>query len=258
MNSRLYHGSTWHTRTEQRYAFRYGVFYFYLDLDEIEEVDRRIRLFGYNRTNVLSLHDRDHVGEPGQGVRSAARERLQASGFDLGTGSVSLLTAPRVLGHVFNPVSFYFGRGPAGGLQRVLAEVHNTWGERHVYDLERATPDGPYTAKAEKAFYVSPFIQMDARYEFHFLETDARLRVQIDEFRGEERFFRAGIDVRSLPLTNANVARLLLRYPFVTLKTIAAIHWQGLKLWLRGVPFNPNPSRRTALAARDSDRLTRV
>ncbi len=247
MNSRLYHGKTWHARTQPAYRFEYGVFYFYLDLEEIEAVDRNIRLFSYNRLNLLSLLDRDHMGAPGMGVRDSVYAHLRAGGFDPVPGRVFLLTTVRLLNYVFNPVSFYFCRDADGRLARVLAEVHNTWGQRHMYDLERR-PTGEdhsvYVAAAGKAFYVSPFIDMEAQYEFRFQEgEDGRIGVRIDASRQARPFFEAGLDVRPLPLTDANVMKMLLRYPLVTFKTIAAIHWQGLKLWLRGERFRSNPNK---------------
>ncbi|MEX2245086.1 MAG: DUF1365 domain-containing protein [Dehalococcoidia bacterium] len=250
MRSKLYAGTVRHQRTTPRaYRFTYGVYYFCLDLDEIEEVARRIRPFSYNRLNLLSFMDGDHMGAPGQGVRAAARERLAACGIDLDNdgGNVTLLTYPRLLNHVFNPISIYFYRDGAGQLRHVLAEVHNTYGERHTYDMDRTGGDGcTYESKADKVFYVSPFIGMDARYEFVCHEREGALDVRIDEFRGEELFFQAQLLVSPLPLTNANVAKMLLRYPLVTLKTIALIHWYGLRLWLGGVKYLPNPRKAKA------------
>ena len=122
--------------------------------------------------------------------------------------------------------------------------MHNTWSERHVYSLDKRGEGEEYVSETGKRFYVSPFINPEADYKFNLRETpDRRLRIAIDESDDGGRFFQAGIDVRPLPLTDANLVRLLLRYPFVNLKTVAAIHWQGLKLWLRGESFRRNPSR---------------
>jgi DUF1365 family protein len=136
-------------------------------------------------------------------------------------------------------VSFFLFRDAAGTIERVAAEVHNTWGERHIYDLGAPTP-------AAKDFYVSPFLDIAGHYEFHMRERPDQVRIRIDYYADPDgpASFRAGMDLRPLPLTNANVARMLLRYPLSNIKTVAAIHWQGLKLWLRGEPFRPNPSRR--------------
>lgn len=245
MRSRLYTGQVRHRRTGPRaYQFQYGMFYLYLDLDEIDAVDRRLRLLSYNRFNVLSFLDRDHAGAPGQGVRAAIRERLTTRGVDLAGCTIGLLTSPRVANYVFNPVSFFLVRDTAGEVRHVIAEVHNTHHQRHLYDLDRLpADDGVYRAEAVKEFYVSPFIDMDARYEFTCTERDGMLDLRLDEYEADVRFFEAQIAVRPRPLTDANLAKALARFPFVTAKTTAMIHWHGLKLWLRGEPFRPNPRK---------------
>ena len=153
---------------------------------------------------------------------------------------------PRILGHAFNPASFFLERD-GDSITGVRAEVHNTWGERHVYRLENRSDGAAYTSGAAKAFYVSPFLPMSGDYGFELREDgDGRLRIKIDLADNEGGpLFSGGIDLRPLALTDGNLARLLLAYPLVNLKTVAAIHWQGFKLWLRGVPFRANPSRKS-------------
>lgn len=259
MRSKLYAGNVRHRRFPPRdYQFTYGVYYFDLDLDEIDEVARRIKLFSHNRRNMLSFYDRDHMAAPGRSLRDSMRAHLAAMGMDFGECTVSLLTTARVLNYVFNPVSFYFVRSRGGGLRHVIAEVHNTHGERHSYDLTReesgacagtrlVTEGGRaasiYASSAQKQFYVSPFIDMDARYAFRLSEQGGRVLIGIDEYRDGEVFFQAELDLAARPLTNANVARMLLRYPLVTFKTIALIHWHGLKLWLRGERYRKHISQ---------------
>ena len=232
MKSCLYRGSVWHTRTEPAYSFHYSVWYLGLYLDELDLVERELRLLSRNRVNLTSFWDNDYLA-------------LQDGSVAASASDIQLITMPRFFGYVFNPVSFFLQRDEEQCLERVVAEVHNTWGERHVYDLGRGGEGEEYVSETGKRLYVSPFMNADARYHFALRETpDRRLLIAIDESDEEgQRFFQAGIDVRPLPLTDANLALLLLRYPFVNLKTVAAIHWQGLKLWLRGEPFRRNPSR---------------
>ncbi|MGE0686693.1 MAG: DUF1365 domain-containing protein [Dehalococcoidia bacterium] len=234
MTSRLYEGRVWHTRREPQYTFEYSVWYLSLDLTEMAEVDQRLRLFSHNRFNLTSMWDRDYL------ILEEPRPQ------PLALGSIELLTMPRILNHVFNPVSFLLTRNADGAITDVTAEVHNTWSERHLYHLRREN-DGAdkYTSSATKAFYVSPFIDMKREYRFELREDgDGRLRVRIDEYDGDAWFFGSGIDVRPRALTDANLAQLLLKYPFVNLKTVAMIHWQGLRIWRRGERFRANPRRR--------------
>jgi hypothetical protein len=241
----LYAGRVSHRRTTPKpYQFSYGVYYCEFDLDEIQEVARRIHVLAYNRFSVMSFYDSDHAPS-GRTVRAEVRDHLTARGIELDGARVSLLTNTRILGYVFNPVSFYFVRSRDGVLQHVMAEVHNTHGEQHTYDLARLPgEEGVYCSRAEKEFYVSPFIDMEARYEFRALEdADGRLHIRIDEFQGASKFFRAQLDLDPRPLTNGNIALMLARYPLITLKTISLIHWHGLKLWLGGVRYRPNPGR---------------
>jgi DUF1365 family protein len=246
MRSSLYAGNVRHRREPPRaYAFTYGVFYVSIDLDEVNDVDRRLRLLSHNRLNLLSFRDADHQNQAGRPLGVSMRAHLRRRGIE--AGSISLLTYPRVLNYVFNPVSFYLVRDGGGTLRHVTAEVHNTHGERHLYDLARDGAGPGYSAAADKAFYVSPFIDMDVRYEFRIVEDAAGcLDIRIDEFRGNKRFFQADLRLAPRPLTDANIARMLARYPFVTLKTIALIHWHGLRLWLRGEPYRKHAPQRDA------------
>jgi DUF1365 family protein len=259
MRSTLARGIVRHRRTTPKaYTFEYGVYYVHLDLDEIEDVDRRIRLLSHNGRNVLSFRDSDHMAAPGCSLRDTLRAHIAGLGIDPERAQVSLLTNTRIFGYVFNPVSFYFVRDrTTDALLHVIAEVHNTHGEEHVYDLSHEGDDGGgvYRSSAGKRMYVSPFIEMAADYAFECRElADGAYDLRIDEFRLDARgdatpagapqpFFEAQLLVKPLPLTNANVAKMLLRYPAMTLRTIALIHWQGLKLWLRGVKYLPHTPR---------------
>ena len=263
MRSCLYRGTVWHTRSrltdasESGYRFAYSVWYLGLDLAERDEVAAKLRLFSRNAFNITSFWDQDYIClgpqfSPCRKPLLPGEEGLVASGK-----RTQLVTMPRFLNFVFNPFSMLITRDASGAINAATAEVHNTWGERHLYRLDRQEPhmpspspgrrlgDGRYAASIDKAFYVSPFISAEGRYQVE-LQEDAetgRLRIRIDEADEDGTFFQAGIEMTPLLLTDANLLRLLVRLPFVNLKTVAMIHWQGLKLWLRGEPFRRNPSR---------------
>lgn len=233
MRSRLYEGRVWHTRRNPSYTFAYRVWYLALDLAEIADAARSLRLFGHNCHNLVSLWDSDYLLlERGQPPAPPG-------------GSVELVTMPRFMGHVFNPVSFLLSRDSAGNVVDVTAEVHNTWSERHLYHLPREEEGEVYTSHVPKAFYVSPFLDITGDYRFQLQEEPTgRLRIRIDEHDGADWCFGSGIDVSPRPLSSGNLARLLITHPFLNLKTVAMIHWQGLRIWRRGERFRPNPSRR--------------
>ena len=232
MHSRLYQGQVWHARREPAYVFRYGVFYFDLDLAEIDSVAARLGLFRHNRPGLLSLYDRDYLALNNS-------ETLVCPDADCDGWRIGLLTLPRLAGYAFNPVSFFLWRDASGSVRHVLAEVHNTWDEKHLYHLGRQSSEGePYRSGTKKRFYVSPFLDVRGGYRFELNEdAGGRLRIEIREDSGAGEVFVAGLDLRPLPLSRGNVCKLLLRFPLLNLKTIAAIHWQGLKLWLRGERF---------------------
>jgi DUF1365 family protein len=259
MNSAIYSGTLGHTRSRpKRHEFHYPATVFYLDLDELGPLSRALRLFGVNRRNLVSFHDADHWdGKPG-----ATRPKLErfagANGIRLDGGKIFLLTQCRVLGYVFNPVSFYYCHGADGSLRAIVAEVNNTFGERHCYWLDERTREaaadgsGLERHRAPKRMHVSPFVSMDAVYAFRFAPVGERLSVHISETEHGEHFFDAHLSGRRHPLDDRGLAAMLWRRPFSTLRVTAAIHWQAFHLWRKGVPFyrQPNPSPEQTAQAR--------
>jgi len=189
------------------------------------------------------LHDVDHGGAPGQGRGVAwVRDVLAEHGLDM-TGRVELLAQPRVMGHVFNPVSFWLIHGAEGALRVVIAEVSNTFGDRHSYlchhpDLRPITRED--TLEAVKIFHVSPFQPVTGGYTFRFDIADDRVGVWIDYRTGDERLY-ATLTGRRTPLRNATILRACLRRPFGSRRVLTLIHWQALKLWWKGARFRPRP-----------------
>lgn len=220
-------------------AFRYSVDYVLLDPDR----PAGPRLFARNRGNLMSVQDSDHGGAPGQGRGVAwAREVLAAHG--LAADRVLLLAQPRLLGHVFNPVSFWLAYDHLGHLRAAIAEVTNTYGDRHSYlchRADRAPITREDTLTATKIFYVSPFQPVEGRYDFRFDIRPDRIGIWIDYTTEGGGLYTNLIGPRQV-LTNGSILASALRRPFGSRRVLALIHWQALKLWWKRVKFNGRPT----------------
>lgn len=240
----VYFGHVSHARFRpMRHAFRYAVFSLYLDLDQIPALARRSRLFAHNRFNLLGFHDRDHGPGADEALRPWVERHLRKAGIADADGRIMLLCYPRVLGYVFNPLSVYFCHGRDGTLRALLYEVHNTFGDRHVYLLR--VPEGASGAmhhRARKALHVSPFFGMDATYRFRTVTPGERLQIGILESDKQGALLYAAMDGRRRALDDRTLGTALLRYPLMTLKVIGTIHWQALRLWLKGARFHRRPA----------------
>lgn len=241
MNGAVEHirGVTFHGRRGAvRHAFRYGVDYVLLDAED--ETLRAPRLFSRNARNLFSVLDRDHGGKRGAGRGAEwVRELLAEQGLDKADGSVRLLTQPRVLGMEFNPVSFWLCFGADGSLRAVIAEVNNTFGDRHNYLC--AHPDQRPIApsdrlRARKVFHVSPFQRIAGGYAFRFDIGAERLGIWIDFSDGAEGLCATLTGPRK-PLTNRGILSACLRRPFGALRVLGLIHWQALRLALKGARY---------------------
>ncbi len=242
----LFVGSVSHRRfTPVRHAFTYPVFMPLVDIDRISELMAVSRLTAYNRWNWASFHERDHFGDPGLALRQRLRRDAAASGATLPDGRILLLTNLRYLGYAFNPVSFFYCYGADARLQMVLAEVSNTFGESHNYWLtesNRLGSDRAFRYAAAKAFHVSPFMPMSLDYEFTFTPPEDRIVAHLATFDAGTRTFDATLTLDRREWSAREIRRALFRHPWLTGKVIAAIHYQALRLFLKRVPFYPNPS----------------
>jgi DUF1365 family protein len=238
VRSSLYVGTVMHARRAPRAnVFRYPVYMTLLDLAELPALDRSLPLFGWNRRAVASYHDRDHVDVPAL---------LRAGGIDLGPGGrLEVLANLRVLGYVFNPVSFWWCRRGDGSLAAVVAEVSNTFGERLPYVLVPAERDGEPVRRrvwrTDKRLHVSPFMSMDQNYTWWFSEAGERVAVRIDVHEEGRPDFHATLVARRVPLTPASLRGALVRYPLMPARVTALIHWQALRLWAKRTPFFHKP-----------------
>jgi DUF1365 family protein len=242
----VYVGTIRHRRfTPRRHAFTYPLSMSLLDIDQLPDLMRVSRLTSYNRWNWASYDERDHFGDPAQSLRERLRESARAAGQSLPDGPVFLLTHLRVCGYVFNPISLFYCYDRRGTLCRVLAEVNNTYGGRQLYWLSPETGGSrPFRATAEKTLYVSPFMQIDADYQFVLTPPGDRLVAHMNvtpsaDPRVRGRIMDATLALAYRPWTAAAIRAALARFPLMTAQVIAAIHWQALRLYLGGVPVVP-------------------
>lgn len=244
MKARVDHiiGQTYHGRKGKvENAFRYSVDYVITDAEAEVETPS---LFARNGRGVTSLHDVDHGGPPKQG-RGAAWVRDVLAQYQIqGVEKIELLAQPRVFGHVFNPVSFWLCRRKDGALIAVISEVTNTYGDRHSYlchhpDMADITRSDQL--HATKLMHVSPFQPVEGDYTFRFDITDARIGVWIDYGRATGGLI-ATLTGKREPLSNAGILRSLIRRPLGARRVLALIHWQALKLWIKGALFRGRPT----------------
>jgi DUF1365 family protein len=239
MRSHLLEGTVRHRRARPfEYAFEHDVYYVALDLAELDEVTASLRLVARNRPAVVEFRDADHLVPPATDVRLAIDDHLRGEGLEPEGWRITLITNLRTLGHVFNPASFYLCRDPAGVLQVVIVEVHNTHLERHLYTL-RPGGDGPdFVTGMDKDFYVSPFIELAGRYAVLVRDESARLRITINQLDDGGLLLHTSLDLERRRLTDRTLGRRLLRHPLMTQRTLAFIHWHALRLWWRGARFH--------------------
>lgn len=252
MHSALCRGWLSHRRHAPRaHAFRYGLFMVLLDLDELGTVFRRRWLWSASRPALARFDRRDHLGDPAVPLDEAVRALVQQETGTRPPGPIRLLTHLRYFGYVFNPVSFYFCFDAAGSeVVAVVAEVNNTpWGERHCYVVQPARQGRWLVARSRKAMHVSPFHAMDLEYEWRFQATPDALRIAMalrpSQDPAAPPLFHAFMALDRVPVTTRSLAATLLRFPFMTLKVIAAIHWEALRLWVKRVPVHDHPGPRS-------------
>jgi DUF1365 family protein len=233
----LYEGAVMHRRFRPRpHHLRYRLYSILFDLDEVHSLDRGLRLFSQDRFNLFAFYGRDHGDGSATPLRVQIESLLRAAGLDPDGGAIRLLCMPRVLGHVFNPISIFYCHRRDGSLQAILYEVNNTFGERHSYLIPVApgTQDSVIRQRCDKRFYVSPFMDMAMTYDFRLRIPAAALSVVIHGRDADGLMIAASQTGERRPLSDAALVRVFLLYPLLTLKVVAGIHWEALRLWLKG------------------------
>lgn len=240
--SAIYRGTVVHERLRpKRHRLRYRVFSLLLDLDELSDLDRKSRLFGHNRRAPLAFWDADHGPTTGEPLRPWVEERLEEAGLRPDGGPIRLLCYPRVFGYVFNPLSVYFCYRRDGTLAAILYEVCNTYRERHTYVIPVDRADRPVIRQhCAKSLYVSPFIGMDAEYHFRIVPPGTGVNITIRQEDADGLLLAASFRGERVAMDDRALLRCLAAFPFLTLKIIIAIHWEALRLWLKGVRVFPH------------------
>lgn len=246
MHSCLYTGTVEHRRfapVENR--FRYGLYLAYLDLDELPAVIDRLWFASARRPAPVRFRRDDYLGDPARPLADCVRDRVEAETGHRPRGPIRLLTHLRTLGHCFNPVSFYYCFAPDGGpLEAIVAEITNTpWKERHAYVLPVDPRRGPVQRfEFDKAFHVSPFMPLEQRYRWAFTAPAEGLEVYMETRQDGRRLFDASLALRAHPLTAGSLLGSLLAFPFITIRVLAQIYWQALRLRLKGTPVHDHPA----------------
>jgi uncharacterized protein len=226
-----YLGHVLHKRLRPfRHRFVYRVFSLLLDLDDLPT---QLRFFKHNRFGLLSLYDKDHGARDGSALRPWAEQHLRAAGYEPQGWKILLACYPRLWGYVFNPLSVYYCYDPAGLLQAILYEVKNTFGDQHGYLLKAGDRQD-----CSKGFYVSPFIGMTGHYNFKLNDPSEELLQHIQMSDEVGPLLVATYRAQRQPLTDAAILRLILTHPLMTFKVFAAIHWEALRLWLKGAKYH--------------------
>jgi len=242
VNSRLYTGFVAHSRIRPKHnAFRYQVYYLYLDLAELDELDESLAKFAHNGRALVQFCDADHGPRDGSPLRPWIDALLAGRGIDLAGGRVCILTFPRVLGFGFYPVSFWYCFHADGSPRAILAEVHNTFGGHHNYLLHNGGQEFDWNARptAAKVFSVSPFVAMDASYEFAFSEPGDQLDVVLRDFVAGPLLLTTSLQLRSEPLTDASLSRVVRRYGPISARAWVLIHMQAIRIVSKGIPYIP-------------------
>lgn len=251
MHSCIYEGHVRHRRFRPvRNEFCYPLFLMFLDLDELPHLFKGRLCWSSEGFNLACFHRPDHLGDPQLSLDRAVRDLVEERTGIRPNGPIRLLTHLRYFGHCFNPVSFYYCYDPsARRVETIVAEIHNTpWHEEHCYVLGEALNEHPVKGwkryRFAKVFHVSPFMDMDIRYDLRFREPGEFLNVHFINIQEGFRLFDASLRLRRTEIDASSLTRVLTTYPLMTVRVIALIYWQALRLWLKGTPFFVHPAKR--------------
>lgn len=256
----LYVGDVMHQRMKPvGHRFRYKVYSLLLDLDRLDEAGRLSLLFSVNKFNLVSFHEADHLrGTAKTSLRAYVDQLLRDAGLPERAARIDLACYPRIFGQVFNPLSVFYAYGADGEPVAMIYQVRNTFGESHTYacriEAGDLTPAGIRQSRS-KLFYVSPFIELDMRYNFRMNLPDDRIKWRILETDASGPLLAATYSGVRKKLTTGSILACLLQFPFLTWKIVGGIHYEALKLWLKGVRYVPRPAPPPAVSFADKAEL---
>ena len=237
-NSYIYSGNVVHKRFKPKiHFFKYKVFSLLIDLSELELLNKNLKIFSYNKFNIVSFYDRDHGARDGSSIKEWVIDNLKKNNIDNENIQIKLLCYPRIFGYVFNPLSVFYIYDNNSNLISVMYEVKNTFGEQHTYIFKTDIDQNLIQHKCKKKFHVSPFIEMDCIYFFRLLKPGKKISVIIDQNDKEGKILYASQDGVRSEMTNANFIKSYLKHPLMTFKIILAIHFEAFKLWSKGIKF---------------------
>ncbi|MDA9667361.1 DUF1365 domain-containing protein [Candidatus Pelagibacter sp.] len=235
-NSFIYTGNVIHKRFKPKiHYFKYKVFSLLIDLSELEFLDKSLKIFSYNKFNIVSFYDKDHGARDGSSIKMWVINNLKKKDIDTNNIQIKLLCYPRIFGYVFNPLSVFYVYDNNSNLISILYEVKNTFGEQHTYIFKTDINHNLIQHTCKKKFHVSPFIEMDCIYFFRLLKPGNKISVIIDQNDKEGKVLYASQDGIRSEMTNANFVKSYLKHPLMTFKIIVAIHFEAFKLWSKGI-----------------------
>jgi len=244
LKSALYQGVVSHRRLKPvDHLLKYKMFYFLIDLDELDELEQRIAILSIDKTNIISFLHRDYGEDSPSDIKKYVLNKLKTGGVAVKVSRVCMLCLPRIFGYAFNPITTYYCYNQADHLVAIIYEVSNTFGERHSYVIEtEQETEGKYLKHScDKEFYVSPFMPMECRYKFTILPPSEEIMLSIRQFHADGAILNASFAGSRQSLTSKNLAVALLKFPFNTVKVIIGIHWEALKLWIKGLKIVARP-----------------
>ena len=232
----IYSGFVTHERFKpKKHFFRYNTFSLLVDLNEIENIEKKIKFFSYNKLNILSFHNIDHGSRDGSSLTDWVKKVLKKSKINLKLGKIQLLCYPRFFGYVFNPLSIFYCYDKNLKLKAILYEVKNTFNEQHTYVFRCTSSSNLILHKCDKKFYVSPFIEMKTFYNFRLLTPGKKLNILIRQNDSEGLLLIARQVGKRLDLTSKNLFFQFLKHPLMSVKVISAIHFEAFRLWIKGI-----------------------